>query len=67
MERQKERNMQPYIEGLGGIQNHDPSTQVYWIFGLCPLSGILKNAKEHNLLETGSRYSKKNTKEHNVF
>jgi hypothetical protein len=33
MERQK-RNVQLHIEGLGGIQNHDPSTQVYlfWDF-----------------------------------
>jgi hypothetical protein len=29
-------------------------TQDYWVFGLCPSSGILKNTKEHNVLETGS-------------
>jgi hypothetical protein len=28
--------------------------QDYWVFGLCPLSEILKNTKEHNILETGS-------------
>jgi hypothetical protein len=28
----------------------------YWVFGLCPLSIILKNKnkREHNVLETGS-------------
>jgi hypothetical protein len=24
----------------------------YWISGLCPSSGILKNTKEHNVSET---------------
>jgi hypothetical protein len=28
--------------------------QGYWVFGLCPLSDILKITKEHNVLETGS-------------
>jgi hypothetical protein len=27
--------------------------QNYWVFGLCPLSGILKT-KEHKVSETGS-------------
>jgi hypothetical protein len=27
-------------------------SQDNWVFGLCPLSGILKNTKEHNLSET---------------
>jgi hypothetical protein len=31
-----------------------PDTQDYWVFGLCPSSGILKNTKEHNISETGS-------------
>jgi hypothetical protein len=30
------------------------NTQDYWVFGLCPLSGILENTKEHNILETVS-------------
>jgi hypothetical protein len=30
------------------------NTQDYWVFGLRPLSGILTNKKEHNVLETGS-------------
>jgi hypothetical protein len=29
------------------------NTQDYWGFGLCPLSGILKNTKEHDVFETG--------------
>jgi hypothetical protein len=31
------------------------NTQNYWVFGLCPSSGILENRK-HNILETGSVY-----------
>jgi hypothetical protein len=27
-------------------------TRDYWVFGLCMSSGILKNTKEHNVLET---------------
>jgi hypothetical protein len=30
------------------------SAQNYWVFGLYPLPSILKNMKEHNILETGS-------------
>jgi hypothetical protein len=30
------------------------NTQDYWIFGLGPSSRILKDAKEHNILGTGS-------------
>jgi hypothetical protein len=30
------------------------NTQDYWVFGLCPASGILNNIKEHNVSETGS-------------
>jgi hypothetical protein len=30
------------------------NTQDYWVFGLRPSSGILKNTKEHNVSETGS-------------
>jgi hypothetical protein len=26
----------------------------YWVFGLCPSSGILKNTREHNISEAGS-------------
>jgi hypothetical protein len=29
-------------------------TRDYWVFGLCPSSGILKNTKEHNVSETES-------------
>jgi hypothetical protein len=32
------------------------NTQIYWVFGLCPSSGILKNTGEHNVSETGSVY-----------
>jgi hypothetical protein len=28
------------------------TTQNFWVFGLCPLPGILKT-REHNVLETG--------------
>jgi hypothetical protein len=28
--------------------------QDYWVFGLCPSSGIPKNTEEHNVSETGS-------------
>jgi hypothetical protein len=31
----------------------EPSTQSYWIYGLCPSSGIL-NTRKQNVLETGS-------------
>jgi hypothetical protein len=31
--------------------------QDYWISGLCPSSGILKNAKEHNASEAGSVFA----------
>jgi hypothetical protein len=30
------------------------NTQDYWVFGFSPSSGILKDAKEHNVSETGS-------------
>jgi hypothetical protein len=30
------------------------NTQDYWVFGLLPSFGILKNTKEHNVSETGS-------------
>jgi hypothetical protein len=30
------------------------NTQDYWVFGLCPSSGILKNTEECNVSETGS-------------
>jgi hypothetical protein len=30
------------------------NTQDYWVFGLCPPSGILEDTEEHNLSETGS-------------
>jgi hypothetical protein len=30
------------------------NTRDYWVFGLRPSSGILKNTKEHNASETGS-------------
>jgi hypothetical protein len=30
------------------------NTRDYWVFGLCPSSGILKNIREHNVSETGS-------------
>jgi hypothetical protein len=26
----------------------------HWVFGLCPSSCIIKNTKEHSVLETGS-------------
>jgi hypothetical protein len=29
------------------------NTQNYWVFGLCPLSAVLKT-REHNISETGS-------------
>jgi hypothetical protein len=29
------------------------NTQDYWGFGLFPLSNILENTNEHNILETG--------------
>jgi hypothetical protein len=35
------------------LKNSDDGTWVYWVFELCPLSGILKNTKEHNVSETG--------------
>jgi hypothetical protein len=30
------------------------SRRDYWVIGICPSSGILKNTKEHNVSETGS-------------
>jgi hypothetical protein len=30
------------------------NTQDYWVFGLGPSSGIIKNTKETSVLETGS-------------
>jgi hypothetical protein len=29
------------------------NTMIYWVFGLCPSCGILKNTKEGNVLEIG--------------
>jgi hypothetical protein len=33
------------------INNHQQTTQNYWVFGLCPLYGILKT-REHNISKT---------------
>jgi hypothetical protein len=30
------------------------NTRDYWVFGLCPPSGILRNTNEHSVSETGS-------------
>jgi hypothetical protein len=30
------------------------NTQDYWVSGLCPSPRIVRNAKEHNVSETGS-------------
>jgi hypothetical protein len=30
-------------------------TQNYWMFPLCPLSSVLKNTRERNVLETGKQ------------
>lgn len=34
-------------------QKCDENTMDYWIFGLCPLPGILNKTEEHNVSETG--------------
>jgi hypothetical protein len=36
-----------------GTTKHYNYTKTYWVFGLCPSSGILKT-REYNVLEIGS-------------
>jgi hypothetical protein len=43
MERKQQEAGENFIL-KGFIISHE-----YWVFGLCPTSGILKNTKEHNV------------------
>jgi hypothetical protein len=39
-------------KGLSHISDLIQNPQDYWVFGICPLSGILKHTKEHNVSDT---------------
>jgi hypothetical protein len=39
---------------LKGSDDGVPNIWNYWVFGLCPSSGILKNPNKHNVSVTGS-------------
>jgi hypothetical protein len=42
-------------EGPGGVLTMLYGSRYWWVFGLCPSSGVLKNTKEHNIEGRGAR------------